>query len=334
MKFAIVLPVYNVERYLPQCIESIQSQNHKDFLVFAVNDGSTDHSGEILDQTAAKDSRFIVIHKSNQGVAHARNSALALLEKHQVDQVCFVDADDYLSESYLSDFGKALSQTGCEYAVCGVCKVDKSGYIDEGEYGTECINIQQESIFDQFFGVDGWKYPSLLTTRFLLNRTFSLKLLKGIRFNPDYHTSEDQDYLFRVMTTIKKGVCFEKQNYFYRLRKSSLTNTLISPKDEFLLYLNAIQGITFSEKSALHVYKSVLNLWWLLVKFAYKNNDPELIKLCRDSEEVLRNHIPRKQLTYQHLKRFAIHKLPKIALRKILDLKKETKNQFSEEFFD
>ncbi len=128
---AIVLPVYNVARYLPECLDSILSQTYKTFTIFAVDDGATDDSGKILDEYAARDKRIKVTHKSNGGVSSARNAALEQIEATgRFDYVCFIDSDDYISRFYLEKFVSVIRQYKPDIAFCGFQEFDKTGLLN------------------------------------------------------------------------------------------------------------------------------------------------------------------------------------------------------------
>ncbi len=107
--FSIVTPVYNVEKYLPACVDSILSQTFADFELLLVDDGSPDGSGALCDQYAAQDSRVKVIHQPNQGVAAARQAALAAARGQYV---CFVDGDDWVMENWLETIRRCLGEDG------------------------------------------------------------------------------------------------------------------------------------------------------------------------------------------------------------------------------
>lgn len=98
---SIIVPVYNVEQYLPQCIDSIRSQSMSDFELLLVDDGSTDTSGKICDDYASKDNRIRVIHIPNSGVSFARNTGI---EKACGEWITFVDSDDWVDGNFLEDF--------------------------------------------------------------------------------------------------------------------------------------------------------------------------------------------------------------------------------------
>lgn len=98
-KFSIIVPIYNQEKYLPHCLNSILIQKETDFEVLLIDDGSADNSGRICDEYAVRDSRIKVLHKENGGVSSARNIGI---EHAQGDYLTFVDSDDFVSAEYLS----------------------------------------------------------------------------------------------------------------------------------------------------------------------------------------------------------------------------------------
>lgn len=98
IKVSLIAPVYNVEKFISKCLDSIFAQTHKNIEVILVDDGSSDSSGRIVDEYAQKDSRVKVIHKQNQGVSSARNSGLDIATG---DYVCFADSDDFLEPDYV-----------------------------------------------------------------------------------------------------------------------------------------------------------------------------------------------------------------------------------------
>lgn len=104
-KVSIIVPVYNVEKYLQRCIESILTQTETDFELLLIDDGSKDKSGLMCDDYAQKDKRVNVIHKENGGVSSARNLGI---EKANGEWMCFIDADDYVRQDFLSNIQQYL----------------------------------------------------------------------------------------------------------------------------------------------------------------------------------------------------------------------------------
>ena len=122
---SIIIPVYNAERYLRNCLESITAQTYTDFEVLIVDDGSTDSSGAICDEFMQKDQRFRVLHKKNEGVSKARNKALELLKG---EWFTFVDADDFLLENALQTYVSHISED-VDMVAAHYQKVDTDGNI-------------------------------------------------------------------------------------------------------------------------------------------------------------------------------------------------------------
>ena len=108
---SVIVPVYNVAQYLSQCVSSILSQDYGDLEVILIDDGSTDASGEICDQYAAKDSRVRVIHQKNGGAAAAKNAGLRLASG---DYLVFADSDDYLEPGAYGFLMKTLLETNAD----------------------------------------------------------------------------------------------------------------------------------------------------------------------------------------------------------------------------
>lgn len=109
MKISIVVPVYNVEKYIRKCLESIECQTHSDFECILIDDGSTDSSGAVCNEFAAKDSRFRVIHKQNGGLVSARKAGVQAAMCHYI---CFVDSDDYIGPDYIKNFSDLIEAYG------------------------------------------------------------------------------------------------------------------------------------------------------------------------------------------------------------------------------
>ena len=98
VRISVIIPIYNVERYIRECLQSVARQSFSAYEVLMVDDGSTDRSGRIAQEYADRYSRFRLIHKENGGLSSARNAGL---EQAKGMYVCFVDADDYITEDYL-----------------------------------------------------------------------------------------------------------------------------------------------------------------------------------------------------------------------------------------
>ena len=116
MKLSIIIPVYNTEKYLHRCVDSVLQQNMSDYELILVDDGSTDGSGKICDEYKEKDSRVKVIHTQNQGVSKARNTGLELSSGEYIG---FVDADDYIDADMYEKLIEASIDSNADVCCCG-----------------------------------------------------------------------------------------------------------------------------------------------------------------------------------------------------------------------
>jgi len=126
-KISVIVPVYNVEKYLAKCIDSILAQTFTDFECILINDGSPDNSPAICDEYAKKDERMKVIHKENGGVSSARNTGLDIA---QGEWITFADSDDWVDENYLELMYSNAIKNNCDLSICGFKSVDEKGNIN------------------------------------------------------------------------------------------------------------------------------------------------------------------------------------------------------------
>ncbi len=142
MKFSIIIPVYNVEKYLRKCLDSVMAQTYPSWEAICVNDGSTDNSLEILKEYASKDDRFKIIHQSNLGVSEARNTGMRAAKG---EYICFLDSDDWIDTSSLENLDIVL--TGEDILCFG-----GAVYENDNDYYN-----QPELLCDEEFA-DGWSF--------------------------------------------------------------------------------------------------------------------------------------------------------------------------------
>lgn len=136
-KVSVIIPVYNAEKYLRKCLDSVLNQAFEDFEVLLINDGSTDKSGEICDEYALKDKRIRVFHKENGGVSSARNLGL---DNAKGEWITFVDSDDRVQKSYLLNFTLNI-EFGIDLIVGGFVKIDENDNLIKGELKLENITF-------------------------------------------------------------------------------------------------------------------------------------------------------------------------------------------------
>ena len=133
---SVIVPVYNVELFLPKCIESILSQTYNEFELLLIDDGSTDKSGELCDNYAQQDNRIKVVHKNNGGVSSARNKGIQL---SQGRYICFVDADDWLEPDYFSLVSPTLAKQKSQLLLNNWFSDDGRGHEDNNFVGKKSM---------------------------------------------------------------------------------------------------------------------------------------------------------------------------------------------------
>ena len=191
-KISVIVPVYNVEKYLRQCLDSILAQTFTDFELLLIDDGSPDTSGTICDEYAALDSRVRVFHKENGGVSSARNLGL---DNAQGEWITFVDADDEIKECFLSTFVDIQNEKNAELIVTSVeffhskesirLSILSDGFYDKSKYGELIIYLRDEI---SLLGVP-W------------NKLYNSEIIKknNVRFDEGISSYEDEIFVIQYM---------------------------------------------------------------------------------------------------------------------------------------
>lgn len=214
---SIIVPVYNVEKYLPRCIDSILQQSYRDLELILVDDGSPDDCGRICDVYAEKDARITVIHQKNSGVSAARNAGL---DRAKGMFVGFVDPDDYIAPDMYQEMIGVMKSTDAELAICGYNYVDEDGKIDERRRYPLAVSesLTQEELMKRFSDMP----PSIRLG--VWNKLFKKNLLHDLKFMEGLHSSEDVLFLTEYACMINKAIVVHKPLYFNTVRKGSATH--------------------------------------------------------------------------------------------------------------
>ena len=241
---SIVIPVYNIEKYLKECLDSILNQTFKDFEVICVDDGSKDNSLNILNEYAKKDLRFKIISQENAGAGAARNNGLKLA---QGEYVQFLDADDYFEPTMLEEMYNKSQEFNADLVVCSAKKVNEKGEIIEDSNPLWPIRLNITPL-DKVFN---WRdYPIDILKMFCVvpwNKLCKREML--VKNNIDFQnlsSSNDVAFGHKVKICAEKIVVFDRQliNYRYnhvesisKTRAKNAINIIHSAKEvkEFLI---------------------------------------------------------------------------------------------------
>lgn len=198
--FSIIVPVYNVEKYLKKCVDSILNQSFSDFELILIDDGSPDSSGAICDAYAANDSRVRVIHKLNGGVSSARNAGL---QQAVGKYVVFCDGDDSLLNHYLEKMYNIL-QPGIHLAICGFESVDEQGNPIQGRRSNDCsLDSLPRYLDNDLF----WKLFKGKRISSCYDKAFRMDLIRqyGLEFPLNVSMAEDTDFVLRYLMAAENG---------------------------------------------------------------------------------------------------------------------------------
>lgn len=207
-KISIIVPVYNVEKYIHKCIDSILNQTFKDFELILVDDGSTDNCGQICDEYAKKDSRVIVIHKENGGQATARNIALDIAKGEYIG---FVDSDDYIEFDMYEFLYNLCIDNNCDIANCSSTIYFKNKVKVNG--GHDLMIHDTKSAMKVL--TEGVLYDECLWTKLIKKELFNgLKIPEGIAY-------EDTAFTYKLIDRANKVCCKGEAKYNYIKRKDS-----------------------------------------------------------------------------------------------------------------
>lgn len=213
---SVIVPVYNVEQYLPSCLDSILGSTYTNWECLLVDDGSTDRSGIICDRYAASDARFRVFHKENGGVSSARNKAL---ENMNGEWLMFLDSDDEILASAMQNLLTAAMNSGSDMSMGNYVRVQSKGDdIHSNTYPTP-RTMSFEDVLTLFF-----VYPRGRFQGYLANRIMKASVVRDnhLRFREDIYYKEDGLFLVQYLLYSKKDVPFITDvTYLYKIREGS-----------------------------------------------------------------------------------------------------------------
>lgn len=283
---SIIVPVYNVEKYLPACLDSLINQTLQDIEIICVNDCSPDGSDTVLQQYAEKDDRIkIVNHEYNQGLGAARNTGVRVASANYIG---FVDSDDYVATDMFELLYNAIQDNQVQMAMCGISKVSDDGLVETaGEY----LKKGNLSVLDVLKNAS--LYEALLPA---WNKLYIKDLIKDIKQLPI--VSEDQPFIGELFSKIDAVSIVPKPCYYYRNREGTLSKPKEhTPKnwDDFFdahrLFFKFLKS-KFSEKDLrLQSLRRGFSVLWRIKRFNLLNNSN-----WAEQENRIRKHIKQDAL--------------------------------------
>lgn len=216
---SIVVPIYNLEKYIERCVESIRNQSYSKLEIILVNDGSKDDSGRICDTIAQKDERVKVIHKINGGLSDARNTGI---EAAKGKYIGFIDGDDYIDHDMFETLYHEIIQKQADIASCGYYEEFTDKKIVLCCSDTTVVLNRKEA------------YRALFDRKPILGCSSCNKLFRKTLFDKERYTvgiqGEDLDLIYRIISHANNIVCVNAVKYHYVHRAGSITTSGFNPR--------------------------------------------------------------------------------------------------------
>lgn len=209
-KISVIVPVYNAEKYLARCLDSLLGQTFTDFEVICINDGSVDDSQKILDKYAARDKRFTVINKKNAGVSAARNDGI---KRARGEYIHFMDADDVIDDEY---YARMISGARGADMVC-------SGFVSNSKYSS---NLRYKR-FHNLMGLFGKLFwTQALVKSFVWRYLFRVDFIKRnkLMFDTSLISQEDAIFVLDAIAVANRVIIVPNVNYHYIFNDTSALN--------------------------------------------------------------------------------------------------------------
>ncbi len=323
IKVSVIVPIYNVERFLPQCVESIQNQTLKEIEIILVDDESPDHCPQMIEEYAKKDARIVTIHQKNKWLGGARNSGLKVAKGKYI--IC-LDADDYIAPDFCEKLFEFSENNNCDITHFAMNIVNDRGKIshitsDKNELFKN-RNVYYRDEFEQII------FPDLIKSHHLnFNVSFFHRSIidKGFLFDEDIRYAEDYEAALRVYKLAECVGYLAEPLYYYRQNDDSIMHVVKFERLKQIIYLFELRE-RFIAENDLGTAENLYNSAHLLIKlfiekfpmvFGIKGKKYAVKKA--EIKEILRDHhlqTAMSRITAKNLKMGAFGKICLVAMKR------------------
>lgn len=209
---SIIVPAYNVERYIQQCLESIKAQTYQNIEVIIIDDGSKDQTRYICDEFSESDKRFKVLHKINEGISAARNLGV---ETASGTYITFVDADDYIKENHIESLVNMIKKYAADLSITSHMQVKSGEKVTENQVNSPTI-LNRKQVFQHLYNND-------MYGGYLWNKLFKAEIIRenNIFFPKNINVFEDMIFICDYLNYCKKTVYGHEITYYYVQHENS-----------------------------------------------------------------------------------------------------------------
>ena len=258
---SIVIPVYNAEKYLEQCLNSVKNQTYKNFEVILVNDGSIDNSESICKAFVESDTRFRYYLKANGGASSARNLGL---DNAQGNYITFIDADDWVDENHLEVLINNIKENNSDMAVSSIKKFDNVSrfkfrvYSNQEKYLLNYNKLNRE----EFLVILPRLIHASNSYKIAVSKLFKKELVTDVRFDESIVYGEDLDFFFKIYNKVNSISYVDEVTYIYRLHNESTSSKFNQQyaEQELLIYKKMYEKIEELGLPTIYYYTTIRDL--------------------------------------------------------------------------
>ena len=258
-KISVIVPVYNVEKYLKKCLNSLLEQDYQNYEIILINDASTDSSLSICNQFAKQSDRIKLFNlKTNQGISNVRNIGLQYCSGQYV---AFVDSDDYVSPKFLSSMYSAMKEKKADIVCCNhFCFRNNKKTLKVASQNQNSFQLTRSEFIQLVFTLKLSRKMQVLFQGFMWNKLFRRKLLTNVHF--ESHCAEDELFLSNIFSRVNTVYYVGEPLYFYNIRDNSLSHVNSFVLDQLKTRYRICQELkTTSERKIIYsaLYQQFLN---------------------------------------------------------------------------
>lgn len=287
-KISVIVPVYNVEKYVEKCLDSIIRQTYQNLEIICINDGSTDRSLELCKKIQKQDERIRVVTQKNKGLAAVRNRGI---QEATSEYIAFIDSDDYIDEDYIEKLYECLIENDADISVANVEyeNVDEKRYLLTEEF-------QDKKVLNREQAMREYLNPSGGLGNYIVNKLYKKSMFSGIYF-PENKLFEDAYTMFRILDHVNRVSVQMHTNYHYYIRTDSITGRYENEVENYdLLSANLEKAHficeRFPELASLVFHQYFTAFLWVTNRSVVQktNNNDVLNKYLQDLRELKKKY--------------------------------------------
>lgn len=243
IKVSVIVPVYNGEKFIEECIKNVLNQTLEEFELIIINDGSTDNTLDICKRNSEIDKKIRIINQENEGVSSARNKGI---EQSNGEYICFVDCDDKIEDNYLEELYNTCEENNVKISCCTIESIDNKGNIISSRFMEDGYYKKIDAL-DELFKFRGLNWGPC-------GKLFHKSLIKGNLKFPNLHVYEDLSFVYKAIYS-SEGIYFTNKCKYYYIHRQN-----VGAMDKFIKYPTT-DVITISYEILEFIKKQSLPIW-------------------------------------------------------------------------